>query len=82
LKAAGVGIDPSDTLVTSRVLLAPKAALVVLVNERPSDAKRRVGVEGRTYDVPVRAFRARLVLVERATGRILATTPGEPVTGG
>ena len=80
LTAAGVAADPTDSLVTTRVLLAPKAALVVLANERPSAARRRVAVFGKAYEVPVAAYRARLVLIERATGRVVAVTPGAPVT--
>jgi hypothetical protein len=80
LKAAGVPVDPTDTLVTTRVLLAPKAALVVLGNERPSDAKRRVRVDGRVFEVPVLAYRARFVLIERPSGRVIAATPGAAVT--
>jgi hypothetical protein len=79
LKAAGVAVDATDTLVTTRVLLAPKAALVVLTNERPSDARRKVTVGGRAYDVAVPAFRARLVLIDRATGKVVVATPGEAV---
>jgi hypothetical protein len=80
LEAAGVEANPTDSLVTTRVLLAPKAGLVVLANERPSDARRRVGVLGKTYEIPVAAYRARLVLIERSTGRVLVVTPGDPVT--
>jgi hypothetical protein len=80
LAAAGVEADPTDSLVTTRVLVAPKAALVVLANERPSDARRRVRVGRKIYEVPVAAYGARLVLIERSTGRVLVVTPGAPVT--
>jgi hypothetical protein len=80
LKAAGVAVDPTESRVTTRILLAPKAALVVLANERPSDARRRTTVFGKAYEIPVSAYRARLVLIERGTGRVLAVTPGDPVT--
>jgi hypothetical protein len=62
----------------ARVLTAPRAALVVVVNERPADAVRRVVAFGKPLDIPVRALASRLVLVERKTGRVLDATPGEP----
>ena len=79
LGAAGVPAHPSDARVAARVLTAPRAHLVVAVNETPRDAGRRVRVDGRHLDVPVLAGRSRLVLVERGTGRILAATPGPPI---
>jgi hypothetical protein len=36
-------------------------------------------VEGKAVDVPVGAFRARLVLFEKGTARVLAATPGDPI---
>jgi hypothetical protein len=79
LDAAGVATSPSATRVAARVLEAPRAFLVVCVNETPAPARRRVRVEGRAHDVPVAALRARLVLLERGTGKVLAATPGERV---
>jgi hypothetical protein len=79
LEAAGVPTSPSDSRVAARVLDAPRASLVVCVNETPAPARRRVQVEGRWHEVSVDALRARLVLVERSTGRVVAATPGEPV---
>jgi hypothetical protein len=77
LEAAGVETSPSGTRVAARVLEAPRAFLVVCVNETTAPARRRVRVEGRAFDVPVPALRSRLVLVERGTGRVLASTAGE-----
>ena len=79
LQAAGVAVSPSDTNVVARVLSAPRAHLVVCVNETAEDAVRRVQVDGRALDVPVPAGRTRLVLVERAGGKVLAATPGGEV---
>ena len=79
LDAAHVAVSPSDTNVVARVLSAPRAHLVVCVNETAEDAVRRVQVDGRALDVPVPAGRTRLVLVERATGKVLAATPGQEV---
>jgi hypothetical protein len=79
LAASGVESSPSEDPVTARVLRAPRAALVVCVNESSADARRRVGVGGRTLEVPVAAGRARLVLVDAASGAVLAATPGEVV---
>jgi hypothetical protein len=79
LKAAGVASHPSEGGVAARLLVAPKAVLAVCVNETPAAARRRLVVEGRPVDIPVEAFRSRLVLFERGAGRVLATTSGEPV---
>ena len=79
LNAAGVPTMPGPWGVTARVLVAPKSALVAIVNERPEATSRRVVVEGRSFAVPVRALGARLVIVERATGKILAATKGEAI---
>jgi hypothetical protein len=80
LSAASVDTSPMDTWgQASRVLLAPKAALVVVVNERPDATVREVNVLGKTLHVPVRALGIRLVLVDRASGRIVASTPGDPI---
>jgi hypothetical protein len=38
-----------------------------------------VTVAGRPIEIPVEAFRSRLVLFEPGTGRILAATPGAPI---
>jgi hypothetical protein len=56
--------------------VAPKAVLAVCVNETPAAASRRVSVEGKAVAIPVEAFRSRLVLFERGTGKVLAATPG------
>jgi hypothetical protein len=82
LKAAGIATHPTDTRVVARVLEAPRAFLAVCVNETAEDATRRVTIEGRAVDIPVLAGRARLVLVERGTGKVLASTPGAPVAAG
>lgn len=84
LKAAGIATHPTDTRVVARVLEAPRAFLVVCVNETAADATRQVAIEGRPLQVVVPAGRARLLLVERGTGKVLASTPGgsvTPVTG-
>jgi hypothetical protein len=80
LNAAGVPTMEGPWGVTARVLMAPKGALVAVVNERPEPTSRRVVVEGRTLAVPVRAFGSRLAIVERGTGKIVAATKGDPIT--
>lgn len=79
LGAAGVPTMPGEWGLSARVLVAPKSALVAVVNERPEPTSRRVIVDGRAFGVPVRAYGARLVLVERPSGKIVATTPGDPI---
>jgi hypothetical protein len=79
LKAAGVPTHPAEGGIAARLLVAPKAVLVTCVNETPSAARRRVVVEGRPVEIPVAAFRSRLVLFERGTGKVLAVTPGDTI---
>ncbi len=79
LKAAGVPTHPGEDGVVARVLVAPRSVLVVCVNESSSPARRAVTVEGKTVRVPVEAFRSRLALFERGTGKVLAVTPGESI---
>lgn len=74
LSAAKITTSPGDGGVTGRVLLAPRAALLTVVNERPEPASRRLVVDGRPVDVAVGARGASLVLVERPSGKTLATT--------
>jgi hypothetical protein len=79
LQTAEVPVHPSDSRVAARLLHAPRALLAVCVNETPVDARRRLTVEGRALDVPVAAGRARLVLFERGSARVIAATPGADV---
>ena len=85
LSAAGVSTSPAGGGmapwgVAARALTAPRATLITVVNERPERAVRRVHVAGGVIDVPVAALGARLVLVERATARVVASTPGDAIT--
>jgi hypothetical protein len=79
LKAAGVLTHPAADGVAARVLLAPRAVLVVCVNETADAARRRVLVEGRPVEIPVGASRSRLALFEKGTGKLLVATPGEAI---
>ena len=63
----------------ARVLLAPKAAFVVCVNETAADVERTVSIDGVMLQVPVEAHGARMALVERPGGRVIRATPGEPI---
>lgn len=76
LAAAGVETQPSESAVVARLLFAPRAVLAVVVNETAVDARRRLTIEGLSYEVPVAAGRSRLALFERATGRLLVATSG------
>jgi len=46
--------------------------LAVFINDSAQDAQRRVTIAGHAMDVPVPAGRSRLMLFERATGRVIA----------
>jgi hypothetical protein len=79
LEKAGVRTNPSDTPVAARVLLAPNAALVIVANETSADARRSMTVDGKAYEIPCPAGRARMALIGRERGEILASTPGQAV---
>jgi hypothetical protein len=72
LAAAKVEVSPDGGGVAGRVLLAPKVALLVAVNERAEAATRRLFVDGRPIDLPVRALGASVMLVDRRTGKPIA----------
>jgi hypothetical protein len=74
LTAANVTTSPDDGGggVVGRVLVTPKVALLVAVNERAENATRRLVVDGRPIEVAVNAKSARLILVERGSGKQLA----------
>jgi hypothetical protein len=76
LRAANVPISLDGAWgVSARVLSAPQVALVVVANERPEAAKRSVVVDGRPLEIDVAALGARLLLVARAKGNVIAETP-------
>jgi hypothetical protein len=73
LAAANVAVSPHGGGVTGRVLLAPRSALLVAVNERPEPAMRRLGVDGHWIDLHVPALGVAMMLVARRSGDVLAT---------
>ncbi|HEY8132293.1 MAG TPA: hypothetical protein VII12_10390, partial [Thermoanaerobaculia bacterium] len=73
LAAAGVQTHPSDSGVAVRLLDAPRAVLAIFINETSKDAQRRVTVAGHRIDVTVPAGRSRLLLFDRATGRVIVS---------
>jgi hypothetical protein len=72
LTAPRVQKHPSDNGVVVRLLEAPRAVLAIFVNETAQDAQRRVTVAGHAMDVAVAAGRSRLMLFDRATGKVIA----------
>ncbi len=82
LAAAAIPTSPGEWGLAMRALIAPRAVLVVVVNERSERATRRLNADGRAFDVPVAALGARMLVVERGSGRVVASTPGDPVTPG
>jgi hypothetical protein len=72
--AAGGGQNASEAGVAGRVLLAPRHALVVLVNERPEAASRKVMVDGHPVEMRVGSKSSALAIVERATGKIVVSS--------
>lgn len=79
LEAASVSIHPSDTRVTARTLTTDKVTLAVLVNETTVDAQRELNINGKSVRIPVAAGRSRLVLFERDSAAVLATTAGQTI---
>jgi hypothetical protein len=82
LEKAAIPVSPSATPLAARVLRSPRAALVVCVNETAADAVRHVEVDAQGLEVAVASGRARLVLVERQTRRVIAATPGASMAPG
>jgi hypothetical protein len=74
LAAAGVETHPSTTGVAARLLTAPRSVLGVFVNDTSADAQRAVTINGQSVSVNVPAGRARLVLYDRKTGRVITQT--------
>lgn len=64
----------SEAGVAGRVLFAPRHALVVLVNERPEAASRKVMIDGHPVEIRVGSKASALAIVERATGKIVVTS--------
>jgi len=64
LFARALGRQPFEKGVAMRVLEAPRALLVIAVNETDADAKRQIA----GVDITVPAGRSTLVLIDRATG--------------
>jgi hypothetical protein len=79
LEAAGIETHPGAGGVAARLLVAPKAVLAIVVNETPEAARRGLAVAGRRVEIPVAGLGARLALFERGSGRLVASTPGEPI---
>ena len=79
LDAAGISAQRSDVPIATRLLYGPKSILVVLVNETGVEIERSLKLGGRRISIPVAAERSRLLLFERPSGRLIASTPGKPV---
>ncbi len=73
LAAANVPVSPDAGGVAGRVLLGPKAAMLVAVNERPEPAKRKLLVDGRFVELAVPARGAAMAFVARRSGKVLST---------
>jgi hypothetical protein len=78
LAAAAVPVSPDDGGVVGRVLLTPKTALLIAVNERPEPAKRRLIVDGHVVELAVHARGATLAVAARQSGKILAEMAPSP----
>jgi hypothetical protein len=73
LARAGVPVSRDDGGVVGRVLTTATHALLVCVNERPTKAKRKLLVDGRTIELDVRPEGVRMAIVDRKTGAIEAS---------
>ena len=79
VKAAFVDA-PAEAGVAGRVLLAPRHALLVLVNERADAATRKLLVDGHAVEMRVAAEGSSLAIVERATGKTIVASSAPAVT--
>lgn len=75
LTEARVNTSPDDGVggVAGRALTTSKVALLIAVNERAESATRRLMVDGRAFDLAVPPRRARVLLVDRKTGRTIVS---------
>ena len=79
LDAAGIATQPTDVPIATRLLYGPRSILVVLVNETGTDLERELRIDDRRVEIPIAAERSRLLLFERPSGRLIASTPGGEV---
>lgn len=79
LKYSELKPEISDTPIASGILETETAALIVCVNESSANLTREVSLDGRKFQIPVEAGRSRLVLVDRADGKIIVATEGKAV---
>ena len=70
---AGVEVQASPEPVALRLLKGPRSVLVVAVNETARTLTRSFTVDGRPHTVEVPAGGSRLLLIERGSGKILAS---------
>jgi hypothetical protein len=74
-KVAPAFRETSEAGVAGHVLHGPKYALVVLVNERATPAVRSFSIFKKPLSLAVEALETRLVVVDRATGAVVAQMP-------
>ncbi len=79
LRTAGARFSPSIDPVAANVFYTKASALVVVCNEMSRDAVRRVEIAGKAYEIPVGSGRARLVLVDLASGDVIVESAGDAV---
>ncbi len=79
LKEASVPVRPEGDPILSRILETPRVAFLLAVNEGSQDLVREFTSGRHRLRLWVPAGRSRMVLLEKATGRLLAQSPGEPV---
>ncbi len=73
LKNSGVSFYFSEIPITTSILKTKGHVLAVFINESSSDVKRNIEIESRRYDVLVPASRAKILFIERKTGKIVAS---------
>lgn len=71
--AARVPFQSTDTPLMTRVLSMPRAALVIAVNESVQPVSRTITVNGIQQKIHVEPGRSAMLLVERQSGKVLAS---------
>ena len=75
LNNAGVECQPPAAAPGVRILKTPVWALIILVNETSTTARRQLTVDGHHMDVTVPAAGVKLLLCERSSGRVRIALP-------
>ncbi len=79
LNYSGITAHYSEVPVTARVLKTKKFALITCVNESNKDLTRNIYFDKHEIQVPVKAGRTRILIVNRISGKMIISTEGKNI---